>query len=414
MKSVKLPQYLWHNPKQVEFPLPDSWKVTVHNITGYNKPAMKPAEIKAAIASPIGMPPLREMARGKKEAVILFDDMTRGTRVSEIVPFVLEELAQAGITNDRIRFITAVANHQAMDRNSIVQKLGEDIVARFPVFNHVPFIHCSYIGTSSYGTKASINDEVMRCDLKIAIGSVVPHPQYGFGGGAKIIVPGVASYDTVKAHHQVTHEAWKAEQRKKGVQLRGTVADSPINADAREIARMAGLDMLIDCILNGRGETVTVYAGALEPTYEAAVKEALRHYLAENTGDNDIVIANAFIKAGEYNMAMAAMPAVSPQGGSFVLLANSPTGQVIHYLFDAFGKPVKEGSSHGPGIAPNIKNYIIYTEYPEARLMEPFAGQDKALMTSDWAEVIKRLEKSHGAGSKVAVYPNADTMYFAP
>ncbi|MEK7354467.1 MAG: lactate racemase domain-containing protein, partial [Chloroflexota bacterium] len=338
MSRIKLPQYIWHNQRDVEYPLPDSWKVTVHNIAGYNKPALTPAKIKAAIASPTGMPPLREMAKGKKQVVILFDDMTRGTRAADIMPFVLEELHEAGITDDRIRFIAAVANHQALDRSALAKKLGEDIVARFPVFNHTSFIHCTNIGTTSYGTKASINDEVMRCDLKIAIGSVVPHPQYGFGGGAKIILPGVAAYETVKSHHQVTHAAWAAEQRKKGLQMRGTIENNPNNADAREVARMAGLDMLIDCILNGQGETVSIHAGALEPAYQAAVKEARSHYLAENTADSDIVIANAFIKASEYSMASAAMPAVSPKGGSIVFLANSPTGQVVHYLFDAFGK----------------------------------------------------------------------------
>ena len=413
MSSVKLPQYIWHNQKDVEYPLPDSWKTTVHNIAGHNNPALKLAGIKKAIASPIGMPPLRELAKGKKQVVIIFDDMTRGTRVYEIVPAVLEELHAAGITDNQIRFIAAVANHQALDRSAMAKKLGEDIVARFPVFNHTSFIHCSYIGTSSYGTKVSINDEVMRCDLKIAIGSVVPHPQYGFGGGAKIILPGVAAYETVKQHHQVTHAAWAAEQRKKGLQLRGTIQNSPINADAREVARMSGLDMVIDCILNSQGETTAVYAGALEPTYQAAVKEALSHYLAPNTKDNDIVIANAFIKASESSMASAAMPAINPKGGSFVLLSNSPTGQVVHYLFDSFGKPVDEGGGHGPRIAPHIKNYIIYSEFPEARAMERFTGQERALMTSDWSAVIKRLKKTHGAGSKVAVYPNADTMYFA-
>ncbi|MBA7614518.1 hypothetical protein ES703_21784 [subsurface metagenome] len=413
MTTVKLPQYMWYEPREVEFPLPDGWQVTVHNIAGYDKPAMKTDEIKAAISSPIGMPPLREMAKGKNEVVILFDDLTRSTRASEIVPFVLEELAAAGITDDRIRFIASVANHQALDRIGMAKKLGEDIVARFPVFNHCPFLNCTYVGTTSYGTKASINSEVLRCDLKIGIGSIAPHPQYGLSGGGKIILPGVASYDTVKAHHQEIHEAWKGEQRKKGLPLRGTVDDSPINADAREVAIMARLDMSINCLPNGRGETAIIFAGALEPTYQAAVKEAQSHYLAANTGDNDIVIANAFIKAGEYYMAMAAMPAVTPQGGSAVVIASPPSGQVVHYLFDILGKPVAGSEHHGSGIAPHIKNFIIYNEYPEAKMLGHFANRDKVLLTSDWKKVIERLEKSHGASAKVAVYPNADTQYFA-
>ena len=413
-KVIKLPQYSWYDPREVEFPLPDSWQVTVHNIAGYNRPAMKAGEIRAAITSPIGMPPLKELAKGKKEVVILFDDLTRSTRVYEIVPFILGELAEAGITDDRIRFIAAVANHQAMDRISLAKKLGEDIVGRFPVYNHCPFLNCTYIGTTSYGTKAYINSEVMHCDLKIAIGQIVPHPLYGFGGGGKLILPGVASYDTVVAHHGKTHQAWQAERRKLGLPSMGVVDDSPINADAREVAKLAGLDMLINCIINLWGETVAIFAGALEPTYQAAVKEAKSHYLATNTRDNDIVIANAFNKAAEFNMAIAnALPAVSRQGGDFVLIANTPSGQDVHYLFDSFGKTISGSLGRPMMVAPHIKKFIFYTEYPEAKLLERFADRDKVLLLSDWKQVIKTLQKSHGAGTKVAVYPSADIQYFA-
>ncbi|MEE8419275.1 MAG: lactate racemase domain-containing protein, partial [Dehalococcoidales bacterium] len=119
MTTVKLPQYSWDEPREMEYPLPDGWQVTVNNFTGSDRPAAQAEAIRAAVTSPIGMPPLREAARGKKEVVILFDDMTRSTRASRIVPFVLEELAEAGITDDRIRFIAAVANHMALDRTSL-------------------------------------------------------------------------------------------------------------------------------------------------------------------------------------------------------------------------------------------------------------------------------------------------------
>jgi nickel-dependent lactate racemase len=411
---VKLPQYSWYNPREVEFALPDSWQVTVHNIAGYNRPAMKAGAIKAAITSPIGMPPLRELAKGKKEVAILFDDLTRSTRVYEIVPFILEELAEAGVADDRIRFIAAVANHQAMDRVSLVKKLGEDVLARFPVYNHCPFLNCTYIGTSSYGTKAYLNSEVMHCDLKIGIGQIVPHPLYGFGGGGKIIVPGVASYETVVAHHGKTHTAWTAERRKLGLPTTGVTDDNPVNADAQEIARMAGLDMLINCIVNLWGETVAIFAGALEPTYQAAVKEAKSHYIATNTKDNDIVIANAFNKAAEFNMAMAnALPAVNQKSGDIVLIANTPSGQDVHYLFDSFGKTISGSLGRPMMLAPHINKLIFYTEYPEAKLRDRFANRDKVLLMSDWKRVIETLEKSHGAGTKVAVYPSADIQYFA-
>jgi nickel-dependent lactate racemase len=411
--NVKLPQYIWYEPKEVEFPLPDSWQVTVQNIAGYNKPAIKLDEIKAAIASPTGMPPLKELARDRKEAVIIFDDMTRGTRAAEIVPFIIEELSEAGITDDRIRFIAGVENHGALDRISMVKKLGEEIVTRFPVYNHCPFLNCTYIGTSSYGTKVSINSEVMYCDLKIAVGEILPHVQYGFSGGGKLIIPGVASYDTVIAHHSQIHEAWKAKKRELGEPLMGTIEDSPVNADAREIARLAGLDMIINCTVNSRGEMVKIFAGALEPTYRMAVEEAKAHYAASNTRDSDIVIANNFIKAAEFNMALSGMQALKPQGGTIVIIASSPSGQVVHYLFDSFGKTIGGSVSRQMPVPPHVNRIIIYNEYPEAKILGRFANPEKVMQTSDWTQVIEVLQKEYGTEAKVAVYPNADTLYFA-
>ncbi len=411
--SVKLPQYSWYDPREVEYPLPENWQVTVHNIAGYNRPALKADEIRKAVTSPIGMPPLRELAKGRQEVAILFDDLTRCTRVYEIVPFVLEELAEAGITDDRIRFIAAVANHQALDRSNLVKKLGEDVLRRFPVYNHCPFMNCTDIGTTSYGTRVFINAEVLHCDLKISIGQIVPHPQYGFSGGAKIILPGVASYETVVSHHGVIHEPWKAERRKQGLPSGGYIEDSPVTGDAREVAKTVGLDMIVNCLVNLMGETAAVYAGALEPAYAEALQEAKSHYLSVNTRDSDIVIANAFDKAAEYSMAMSsAIQALKPDGGDVVIITNSPSGQDVHYLFDSFGKTISGSLGRSMTVPPHINNLIIYTEFPELRILDRYSNRDKVRLMSDWTQVIETLEKNHGAGTKVAVYPSADIQYF--
>ncbi len=221
MNTIKLPQLDWYGDKKLDLPFPDGWRTEFYNMVGYNRPAMKPAEIKAAITNLIGMPPIRKSARGKDEVVVIFDDMTRVTRVAEIVPFVLEELAQAGIPDNKIRFICALGNHGAVNRLDFCKKLGEEVLTRFPVYNHNPFANCDYVGTTSSGTRIHINAEVMKCDFKIAIGSVVPHPLTGFGGGGKIILPGVASIDTAEALHRLPvrarEEQWAKRSTRVGV-----------------------------------------------------------------------------------------------------------------------------------------------------------------------------------------------------
>ncbi|MBN2240194.1 MAG: DUF2088 domain-containing protein [Dehalococcoidales bacterium] len=410
---VHLPQYAWFEEQDVAFTFPDDWLITEHRISGHDVPGITAGEIETAIKSPLGMPPLRELARTRNEAVIIFDDMTRNTKVYEVIPYILEELTEAGFTGDRIRFVAALGNHQALDRSYLVKKLGEDIVAGYPVYNHCPFLNCTDIGTSSFGTKVAVNSEVMHCDLKIAIGQVVPHGIVGLSGGGKIIMPGVSSYESVRSHHTVTHREWSMKKREGGPHPYDEFDDNPLRADALEIAGMAGLDMVINTVINSRGETVKVFAGALEPAYATAYEYAKSHYAVVNPRDADIAVCNNYIKASEFMVAMSpGMQSLKPEGGSVVLISSSPSGQVIHYMYDNFGKFITGDAFFGIEIAPHIKNFIMYNEYPEAKIPYRFKNPEQVIQTNDWNKVISILQKDHGPGSRVAVFPNADTQYF--
>ena len=87
MGSVKLWEYEWSdNPREVEYYLPDSWDVKVHNIAGAHRPELNDLQIEAAIASPIGTNRIRDLAKGKRKVCILFDDMSPGTPTWRIAP----------------------------------------------------------------------------------------------------------------------------------------------------------------------------------------------------------------------------------------------------------------------------------------------------------------------------------------
>jgi len=411
-QTLRLPQLAWYGPKELALPLPDDWQVEMGYMAGYNRPALGSDQIREAVTGHlIGTSPLRELARGKKEAVIIFDDMTRVTRVAEIVPFVLEELAAAGIPDHSIRFIAGLGCHGAMNRLDFVKKLGEETLARFPIYNHNPYANCTYVGTTkTYGTEVYVNDEVMKCDLKIAIGSVVPHPSTGFGGGGKIILPGVTSFETIEYNHKMFRQA----QLAKGPQYTGHgVYDGNLGRlDIEEAADMAGLDVLINGIVNMWGETVAIYAGALRPTYEEAVNEAKRHYLTPALVNKDIVIGNAFAKANEAWIGMAiTYPALKPEGGDVVVIANHPEGQVTHYLLGPFGETIWGPLRRERKIPPQIDRLIVYSEYPDLQSRCWFGGAANALFLHRWDDVLKVLQEKNYKSAAVAVYPNAEIQY---
>ncbi len=407
---MKLPAYQWYNPREVDYPLPDAWQATLYNIAGVNRPVMTDRQIANAVNSPLGSPRLKDIARGKKKVVILFDDLTRGTRVYRIVPAILQELKGAGIADNQIQFICATAAHQAWDRADLAKKLGENVFERFPVYNHVPFLSCTYLGNTSYGSRVEVNSEVMSCDLKIGIGGIVPHASFGFGGGAKIIMPGVSSYDAIAAHHGPTHAPFKEERKKAGHSFHyGFVDTNPLTLDAIEMAKMAGIDFLVDGILNYGGEPVNIYSGALEAVYWAGVKEAKTHYRIEAPQDNDIVISNAFCKGNEaYHAMQTAIPHVSRKGGDLVIVTTSPLGWVYHYLTGSHGRIIGGRNQVHFGLPEYIDHVIVYSEFPELRTVDRFAEKDqhKVVILNKWDKVIETLQGWHKSDPKVAVFPD--------
>jgi len=413
MNTIALPQLPWHGTKELKLPLTNSWQVEFYHMAGWNRPAMKPEEIKSAINNPIGIAPIRELAMGKNEVVIIFDDMTRVTRVAKLVPFVLDELAEAGIPDKKIRFVCALGCHGALNQLDFGKKLGKAIIARFPVYNHNPFAHCTYVGTTNtYGTKLYINEEVMKCDLKIAIGLVAPHLASGFGGGGKIILPGVASFAAIEHNHRAAMKDVRAQRDNPTIGM-GIFDNNPMRFDSEEAATLAGLDVLINCIVNMWGETVSIFAGALIPTYDAAVREAKSHYHTPEAKGESIVIANTFAKANE---AIAvglgtAFRATSPQGGDVVLIANAPDGQVTHYLMGPFGRETAGELSFRVRVPRHVNRVCIFSEYPDITGQGYIEESDKVLFANKWDDVLEIFQDSGGTGAKVAVYPSADIQY---
>ena len=92
MKNIKLPENVWSNPGLADYAVPDELARDCQQYGCAEKPALKPDRIESAVKNPIGMKPLRELAKGRKEVVIIFDDMTRSTRTYAILPSILDEL----------------------------------------------------------------------------------------------------------------------------------------------------------------------------------------------------------------------------------------------------------------------------------------------------------------------------------
>jgi nickel-dependent lactate racemase len=57
------------------------------------------------------------------------------------------------------------------------------------------------VGALKTGTPVKINKKAHGATFKIGIGSIFPHPMNGFGGGGKILFPGIANFEAILEHH---------------------------------------------------------------------------------------------------------------------------------------------------------------------------------------------------------------------
>jgi len=54
--------------------------VTVFDMAGHDKARLCISDFRSALRKPLGTPTLREMAQGKNEVAIMFDDYARGSK----------------------------------------------------------------------------------------------------------------------------------------------------------------------------------------------------------------------------------------------------------------------------------------------------------------------------------------------
>ena len=194
IKSVSLKTNSWYNDDSIDINFPDSWTVKTRYMQGHEITPLTEKEIEGTIRTPIGSKPLSEISKGKKSAVIVFSDLTRGDDPKKVLPYILDELHRGGIRDDAISFISGLGAHGTMTRLDWAKKLGEDTVSKYYVFNHNVYDHFEEMGTTSRGTPVEINREYAKADVKVGIGGIIAHAFAGFGGGRSIDFNDVRSF----------------------------------------------------------------------------------------------------------------------------------------------------------------------------------------------------------------------------
>lgn len=241
-----------------------------------------------ALASPIGSPPLAEMARGRKNACVVVSDITRPVPHAVILPPILETIEQSGVPREAITILVATGLHGPMTEAQLRETLTDTIVERYRIVNHIArnSEEQKFLGQTTNGVPAYVDQLYVESDLKVLTGLIEAHFMAGYSGGRKLVAPGLVGVETIKyLHGPNILEHPKASA--------GVLEGNPLHETALEIARLAGVDFIVNVAMDEQRQVTGVFAGELDAAHRAGVAFVKQMIQAFVDDPVDIVVTSS-------------------------------------------------------------------------------------------------------------------------
>jgi nickel-dependent lactate racemase len=282
---------------------------------------------RAALREPVNGPSFAQLIKGGKSVAIVIDNQFRPTPTSRLLPAVLDMLEEAGVTDACV--ITGNGKVFPLSETDIEMKVGRenlDRMERMGISFHQNEPRneeaYSYLGVTSRGTPVWVHSEVVKREVKIAVGHAQAN-HWGYGGGGKLIMPGVASDETIESNHCNFTMSPQTHY--------GALA-GPMRSDIDEIATMTGLDYTLNVLLDTRGRVIDIIGGSHPQAHRHAIEKFNSIYAYESPvatkGQADIVVCGVFAPTDHlfFHTGWGCMSSdfVLRDGGSIIYCSPSP------------------------------------------------------------------------------------------
>ncbi|HHZ7163299.1 TPA: nickel-dependent lactate racemase [Enterococcus faecalis] len=317
----------------------------------FSNPYTEKETVEKSLDNPIGSLPLEELAKGKKDIVLISSDHTRPVPSHIITPIILRRIRSMNKTA-RIRILVATGFHRPSTREELISKYGKEIVENEEIVMHISTDDSSMvkIGQLPSGGDCIINRIAAEADLLLAEGFIESHFFAGFSGGRKSVLPGIASYKTIMANHS-------GEFIDSSNSRTGNLTDNPIHNDMVYAAAKANLAFIVNVVLDGDKKIIGSFAGDMVEAHKVGcnfVKEIARVKkipcdIAVSTNGGFPLDQNIY----QAVKGMTAAEATNKDGGVIIMVAGCRDGH------------------GGEGFYENIANVKNPNEFLEAAIHTP-------------------------------------------
>ena len=381
-----------------------------------SKPGVKNSikAIKDSLKNPLGSQTISQISQDKNSAVVICTDISRPTPDNLLIPPVLDELNMGGISDKNIKGIIARGQHRKMTEEEVKEKVGEEVFKRVKISQHDPDNNLFYLGKSKRGNELWMNKDVAQADIKISTGNIVPHRYAGYGGGAKSILPGISSRETIGHNHLYVETGEAALGKTKG---------NPVREEMEEAAKMIGLDFIVNTVMNDKNEIVKVVAGDPAIAHQAGVKACNDIYGVKIPEKADIVIASSHPMDISFYQASKTLEAVGhiiKENSTIIMISPCYEGIGSKDFLDFLGEKtpediIKNIKAHKEkNVVAGVISYLIAKCKEKAKIYLISEGiQDKdilemGMLTAKSAQsVLNDVLKNYGGEAKILVLPTA-------
>jgi nickel-dependent lactate racemase len=249
--------------------------------------------VESALDHPISGPSLAEMARGRQRVAVLVPDATRKAPLPEVLPLLLGRLEEAGVATSAVTLLVACGTHPKVDGQTLAELTGP-LPTGLRILQHdaKDEENLIQVGTLASGVPVRLNRLAVEADLLLAVSTVQHHYFAGFGGGPKLVFPGIAGYAETQANHaKVIDLATEPPQRHPACEP-GVLAGNPVAEEIATASRLRPPDFALLLVAGTEGTPVWAAGGPLDLTFPEACAKA-REWFEVDAGPFRKVVASA-------------------------------------------------------------------------------------------------------------------------
>ncbi len=347
-----------YGSQKVNFKIPPQWNLlTFADFIDQPVPSDISELTKKTLRNPIQSPLLKDHLSPSDRVAVLIEDLTRASPKRLILESLLEELDDAGIHHNNISVVISLGTHRGLTYEELETTFGRELIETYEFINHdchapdlVP------VGRLKTGLDVKINRTAYEATFRIGIGSIFPHPMNGFGGGGKILFPGVADFDAIREHHfkYTFHE---------GTGL-GKIQGNLFYEQVCAIARSAKLDYVINSILDQKDQVYDLVSGDPVRAHLAGVEKSKKIISQRFAKKSDLTIITSFPYAEGPQIVKPLVPAsmVTKEGGCIILAADC-SGNLPDAFVDSFERfHYRYGDNLLGGVLDHFENNRLIME----------------------------------------------------